>query len=146
MYPIKCYGQFLKLVFTTHPVNLTSDTVKVALLSSSYTPDQDAHTTFNDVATYEISGEGYTTGGIELTNKQVQYDPDNNQVVFTANSASWTNATFTARYAVIYVDKGTQATDKPLIAYVDFQGEKSCENSEFTLEWPNGAIFAITTP
>jgi len=83
MYPIKCYGQFLKLVFTTHPVNLTSDTVKVALLSSSYTPDQDAHTTFNDVATYEISGEGYTTGGIELTNKQVQYDPDNNKVVFT---------------------------------------------------------------
>ena len=49
--PSKLYGNFL-LKALNKEVDFDSDTIKVALLSSSYTPDQDAHDYLNDVSTY----------------------------------------------------------------------------------------------
>ena len=66
--PSKLYGNFL-LKALNKEVDFDTDTIKVALLSSSYTPDQDAHDYFNDVSTYEVSGTGYTTGGNTLASK-----------------------------------------------------------------------------
>src|SRR3712207_1302567 len=46
-------------------IDLDTDTIKVALVTSSYTPDQDAHDNFDDV-TNEVSGTGYTARGVTL--------------------------------------------------------------------------------
>ena len=43
-------------------IDWLNDTIKVMLVTSAYTPDQDAHD-FKDDITNEISGTGYTAGG-----------------------------------------------------------------------------------
>jgi len=43
-------------------VELDSDTTKVMLVTSAYTPDQDAHDNRDDI-TNEVSGTGYTAVG-----------------------------------------------------------------------------------
>jgi len=46
--PSKLYGNFLKQALNKE-IDWDSDTIKVALLSSSYTPNQDTHDYFDDV-------------------------------------------------------------------------------------------------
>jgi hypothetical protein len=78
--PSKLYGNFLKQALNKE-IDWDSDTIKVALLSSSYTPNQDTHDYFDDVSTYEVTGTGYTTGGITLASKTSTYDGTNNVIV-----------------------------------------------------------------
>lgn len=140
----KMYGQFLKTVLSGTTVDLLNNPVKVMLCSSSYTPDQDNHVYKSDV-TGEITGQGYTAGGQALTNVSLTYDPSTNITKFAANDVTWVNATFTARYAVLYVDVGATDAEKPLIGYIDFGADKSCENGDFTIRWDTEGIFKITT-
>ncbi|GFG74679.1 hypothetical protein [Mycobacterium botniense] len=44
-------------------INLTSDTLKLALVGSGYTPNQAADQFWSTPQAYEISGPGYTAGG-----------------------------------------------------------------------------------
>jgi hypothetical protein len=48
-------------------INLTSDTLKMALLGSGYTPNLVTDTDFSDIRSHEISGTGYTPDGETLT-------------------------------------------------------------------------------
>lgn len=114
-------------------IDLDTDTIKVALVTSSYTPDQDAHDFFDDV-TNEVSGTGYSAGGMALSNKAVTADNTDNEGVFDADDATWGSSTITARGAVIYKFTGTPSTS-PLIAYIDFGADKSSSNGNFTLQW-----------
>jgi hypothetical protein len=63
--PSKLYGNFLKQALNKE-IDWDSDTIKVALLSSSYTPNQDTHDYFDDVSANEVTGTGYTTGDFHL--------------------------------------------------------------------------------
>src|ERR671926_414352 len=82
-------------------IDLDTDTIKVALVTSSYTPDQDAHDFFDDV-TNEVSGTGYSAGGASLANKAVTADNTDNEGVFDADDTNWGSSTITARGAVLY--------------------------------------------
>ena len=86
--PSKLYGNFL-LKALNKEVDFDTDTIKVALVSSSYTPDQDAHDYFNDVSTYEVSGTGYTAGGNTLGSKTATYDSATNVIVLDAADTTW---------------------------------------------------------
>lgn len=46
-----------------------SDTIKILLCTSSYTPDLAAHDFHNDITNEVANGNGYTTGGATLTGK-----------------------------------------------------------------------------
>lgn len=48
-------------------IHLVSDTLKMGLLSGSYTPFLATDTHWSDVDGVEISGSGYTAGGVTLT-------------------------------------------------------------------------------
>ncbi len=116
-------------------VDWAGDTIKVALLKSSYTPDQDEHDFFNDVSAHELAEEGeYETGGLELANRSLSYDGASNTTRFKADDAEWTAATFTARYAVIYKDTGGAGTS-PLMGWIDFGENKSVTSGLFKIEW-----------
>lgn len=141
----KGYGQFLKLALSTKPVDLVNNTIKVMLCTSSYTPNQDTHTTKADV-TNEVSGTGYTAGGATLSNKTLTYNSTTNTTTFDADDVTWTNSTITARYAVIYVDIGSTDSDKPLVGYVDFGEDKSSSNADFTIQWASDGICTFYTP
>ena len=140
--PSKLYGNFL-LKALNKEVDFDTDTIKVALLSSSYTPDQDAHDYYNDVSTYEVSGTGYTAGGSTLASKTATYDSANNVIVLDAADTTWASSTITARYAVIYDSTGTASTSA-LIGYVDFGSDQSSTNGNFTITWDSTGIVRIT--
>lgn len=139
----KLYGQFLQQALNKE-VDWDTDTIKVALLSNAYTPDQDAHNYFDDVVAHEVTGTGYTAGGLTLSNKTNTYNAATNVIVLDADDVSWSSSTITARYAVIYdASPATDAT-KPLIGYVDFGSDQSSSNGNFTITWDATGIVRIT--
>lgn len=132
----KWYGKALSGQFGTtaaNRVDWTGDTIKVALCTSTYTPNQDTHDFFDDI-TNEVSGTGYTAGGATVSGKSVNYDSATNVTSLRASSTQWTGATFTCRYAVIYKSTGTASTS-PLIGYVDFGGDQSVSSGSFSVVW-----------
>ena len=141
--PSKLYGQFLAKALNKE-VDFDSDTIKVALVSSSYTPNQDTHQYWSDVNTYEVSGTGYTAGGQTLGSKTVTYDSANNIIILDAADTTWSSSTITARYAVIYDDSGATNASKALIGYVDFSSDQSSTNGNFTITWDATGIIRIT--
>jgi hypothetical protein len=113
----KWYGNAFKAAFNKE-IDFNTDTIKVALLGSGYTPDQDAHDYFDDVVANEVAGGGYTAGGEALTTPTVTYDGATNRLKLDGDNVTFTSAP-TARYAVVYVDTGVDGTS-PLLSYVDF--------------------------
>jgi len=138
----KLYGNFLKLALNKE-VDWDTDTIKVALLSNAYTPDQDAHDYFNDVSANEVTGTGYTSGGATLASKTITYDSGSNVITLDAADTTWSSSTITARYAVVYGSTGTSSTS-PLIGYVDFGSDQSSSNGNFTITWDATGIVRIT--
>jgi hypothetical protein len=122
-------------------VDLDTDTVKVALVTSSYAPNQDTHDFFDDV-TNEVSGTGYTAGGATLASPTVTLDTTNDRVDFDAADTSWTTSTITARAAVIYKSTGTASTS-PLIAYIDFGSDQISSAGTFLIQWNASGILRI---
>jgi hypothetical protein len=115
-------------------LDLDTDTIKVMLVTSAYTPDQDAHTKRSDI-TNEVSGTGYTAGGATLTNKVVSVDNTDNEGVFDADDVSWANSTITARGAVLYKSRGGAPSADELLCYLDFGTDKSSTAGSFSLLW-----------
>lgn len=115
-------------------IDWDSDDIRVALVTSVYTPDQDAHEAWSSVVANEISGTGYTANGNALVSPTRTYVGATNRTILDANDPTWTSATFTARYAVFY-DR-TPATDATrwLISWVDFGGNESVTSGTFTLQ------------
>lgn len=141
--PSKLYGQFLSQALNKE-IDWDTDTIKVALLTNAYTPDQDVHNYLDDVVTYEVSGTGYTAGGNTLANKTNTYNSGTNVIVLDADDTTWSSSTITARYAVIYdATPATNAT-KPLIGFVDFGSDQSSSNGNFTITWDATGIVRIT--
>lgn len=114
-------------------IDLDTDTINVALVTSSYTPDQDAHEDYADI-TNEVSGTGYTSGGAALANKAVSIDDTDNEGVFDADDVTWSSSTITARGAIIYKDSGVAGTSW-FICYLDFTSDQSSSAGDFTISW-----------
>ena len=121
----------------------STTTIKVALCTSTYTPNQDTHTFFSDI-TNEVSGTGYTAGGTAVVTRAISLDTGNNYIQLTGASVSWgSSASFTARYAIVYKSTGTASTS-PLVGYVDFGVDTTVTNGTFTINWDATGIVRYT--
>lgn len=143
--PAYWYGKGLQGQWGTtaaNRVDWVTDTIKVMLSTSAYTPNQDTHQFKSDV-TNEITGTGYTAGGVTLGTKSVTYDTATNEARLIAANAQWTTATFTARYAVVYKDTGTGSTS-PVICYIDFGSDQSVSAGTFTIAWDATGVAKVT--
>jgi len=139
----KIFGKFILNRFNGgSAVDWTSDTIKVALCTSSFTPDQDTMDFFDDV-TNEITGTGYTAGGATIASPTATYTAGTNVIKLDAADTSWATSTLTARYAVVYKSTGTASTS-PLIGYVDFGTNVSSSASTFLITWDAAGIFTMT--
>ena len=118
--------------------NLTSDTVKVALVASSYTPNIDSHTAYSDL-TNEVSGTGYSAGGATLGSQTVTQDNTNDRGVFDGADTSWTTSTITARAAVLY----DSTASKLLICYVDFGSDYTTVGGTLAITWSSSGILYL---
>jgi hypothetical protein len=123
-------------------IDLDTDTIKVALVTSTYSPNIDTHDNFDDI-TNEVTGTGYTAGGATLGSVTVTADTTNDRGVFDAADTSWSTSTITARGAVIYKSTGTSSTSK-LIAYVDFASDITSTASTFSIVWNASGILTLT--
>ncbi|MCE7697876.1 MAG: hypothetical protein K8E24_003230 [Methanobacterium paludis] len=85
-------------------MDLSSDTLKVALFTSSIDPEtnRDVYEKYADISANEVVGTGYTAGGVTLTNVNLAIDTTNHIVKLTADDPAWESSTITAKYAVIY--------------------------------------------
>ena len=133
--------------------DLLGATVKMALVTSSYTPNSasNGHDEWADVSASEIAnGNGYTTGGATLANDAAgvitggyKYSSDN--VTWTATGGpipAW-------RYGVLYVAGSLWGLTNPVIGY--FLGDatpanvpETTMNNTLTLVCPNEGWFDVT--
>jgi hypothetical protein len=138
----KLYGKFLTSLGNKE-VDLDSDTLKVMLCTSSYTPDQDAHQ-YKSSVTNEVTGTGYTATGQALTSVAVIYTGGTNTYALDAADPSWIGSTITARYAVFYDSTPASDATRPLIAYWDFGADVSSSGGPFTLTIDAAGIATFT--
>ena len=136
----------VELLQAVHNFGPTSpNTFKIALYtaSSSIGPTTTVYSTTN-----EVVGTGYTAGGNTLVISTSPTSGNNSSSVPTAyisfNNTSWTNATFTARGALIYNE--TQGNKS--VAVLDFGSDKTVSNDTFQIIFPtpdaNSAIVRIS--
>ena len=124
-------------------IDLDTDTIKVLLVTSSYTPDQDAHDKRDDVTNEVANGNGYTTGGATLANKTMTANNTSNKGIFDADDVTWSASTITARGAVLYKSRGGASSADELIAYIDFTENKISSGGNFTIQWNASGILEI---
>lgn len=124
-------------------IDLDTDAIKIMLVTSAYVANIDTHTKRSDV-TNEITGTGYTAGGVALANKTVVADNTLDRATFDADDASWTTATITARGAVLYKSRGGAATADELVCYFDFGSDKTSTAATFLVQFNASGILALT--
>lgn len=124
-------------------INFVSDTIKVALFTTSFVPNIDTQAVFSDLSN-ELVGTGYTAGGAALGNKTVTQDNTGDDAYFDADDSTWATATFAnVQYAVIYKSTGVASTS-PLIAIVDFGSGKNAAADTFYIQWDVAGILKLT--
>jgi hypothetical protein len=133
------YNSFMEYV-CDGTIDLDDHSFKIMLLADTYTPSA-THSVKADVSSHEITGAGYTAGGQALSG--LTWTRSGDVCTLDATDPTWTSATFTARYAVIYDDTPTSPAD-PLVMLYDFGTNKSCSNGAFTVNVSASGFLSLT--
>ena len=117
-----------ELMTATHNFTAASNVFKLALYTSSASLDAatTAYTSSN-----EASGTGYTAKGAFLTS--VNPSTSGTTALTDFNDLTFSTATITARGALIYNEA---ATSDPSVCVLDFGGDKTSTNGDFTIQFP----------
>ena len=115
--------------------DLDTDTIKIALYTSS--ANLDASTTAYTTSG-EVSGTGYSAGGVTLTGATIGTSGTTAYVDF--DDPEWTTASFTTAGALIYND--TTAGDNS-IAVLSFGGDFTVTAGTFRIVFPAAGAAAI---
>jgi hypothetical protein len=117
--------------------NLATDTLKMALYTafSDIGPLTTAYTTDN-----EVTGTGYTAGGVAVTGATISADAQTGTVYVDFNNVSFTGASLIARGALIYnVTRSNKS-----VAVLDFGSDKIFSPTSNTVVMPeNTATTAL---
>lgn len=121
-------------------VDLDTDTFKLMLTTSTYTPNIDTHD-FRDDVTNEVGASGsYAAGGATLAGVAVTYDAASNQIRTKWTDPAFTSATITARTAVIYKSRGGAASADELLAYCTESADVTSTAGTFTVDLPDPTL------
>ena len=99
-------------------IDFDTDTFKGLLLTDAYVPDRAVHDYRNDL-TNEITGTGYTAGGIAVPVTSVKNTAANTQVI-TFGLALWTGFVGSTYAIAYYKSRGGAADADELCAYNSF--------------------------
>tara|TARA_R110000796_G_scaffold6645_1_gene23312 strand:- start:148 stop:579 length:432 start_codon:yes stop_codon:yes gene_type:complete len=106
----------------------TVQTFKIALYTSSASLGA---TTTAYASTNEVSGTNYTAGGNTLSISATPAASGTTAFLDFADT-TWSNATITARGALIYKSGGSN----PAVAVLDFGTDKTSTAGDFTVQFP----------
>jgi hypothetical protein len=127
------YGQALENVLDG-TIDLASDSFRMALVGTGYTPNQSTDDTWSDISSNEISGTGYTTHGKAVTLSQSR---SGLVVTVDCDDQSWTSSTLSSvAYAVIVRDaddNGSLATTDIPMWYCELEDGSSVSTTSGTL-------------
>jgi hypothetical protein len=133
---INIYNAFKLKQFDGNGLDLNTDTLKVALFTDTYTPAL-TDTLYSGLSGEVASGNGYTTGGVTITNPVFS---GTTTQVFDCDDFTWTfSASKTMRYAVIYGSSSSK-----LIGYIDF-GSNQTTAATFTITINASGLLNITS-
>ena len=117
--------------------NLATDTLKMALYTafSDIGPLTTVYTTTN-----EVTGTGYTAGGVVVTGATISTDVQTGTVYVDFADVAWPGANFVARGALIYnVTRSNKS-----VAVLDFGSDKTFSSVSNTVTMPvNSATTAL---
>lgn len=102
-------------------------TYKIALYNAL--ADLDDTTTVYTTSN-EVTGSGYTAGGIALTPTTILSDTDNNTAYVSFANVTWSPASFTCRGALVY-----NSTTNAAVFVLNFGSDKTA-TSTFTVQFP----------
>jgi len=126
-------------------IDFDTATFKVLLVSSVPTTTDttgDKHTWIDRAdITNEITGTGYTAGGISqaFTLNAATLVGGAQSVSWTDITNGWTSSTLSAVGAIIYLDTGVAANDL-LLHFVDFGGTVTCTAGNFSIDYTSNFI------
>lgn len=126
-------------------IDLDTDSFKAMLTTVGYVVDATAIDThqFRSSVTNEITGAGYTAGGVTLTTVTCTYDTATNEVRWDFDDPTWSGATFTARNMIVYKNRGSAATDD-LVMWVNFGQDEAVVSGLFAYLVPATGALAYT--
>jgi hypothetical protein len=139
--------------FLAAGANLLTATVKMALLTSSYTPNQVTHNKLADVTAAQLgTGFGYTAGGATLATKALTAVTKGFK--FSSANIAWTAAGGNIpawRFGFLYIEGTIDSVVNPAIGY--FVGDNTpadipatLSGSTLTIQCPANGWFDITRP
>ena len=109
--------------------NLLTDTLKMSLYTGNATVGS---TTTAYTSANEVTGAGYTAGGVAVTGATLATDVTTGVVYVNFNNVSWPGANFTARGALIYnVTRSNKS-----VAVLDFGADKIFSSTSNTVTMP----------
>lgn len=139
----KIYGLVVEKMFSGL-LDVTTDTLKCALLDATYTPDQDVDEFWADISAGEVAGTAYVAGGQTLAGVAATYTPATNTLMIDCDDPAWIGATILdIRYAVFYKDTGSAATS-PLICYMDFITDQDVTTANLSIAIPVTGLIQAT--
>jgi hypothetical protein len=121
-----------------------NDTFKVSLHTVTFVPDQDTLDFFDD-CTNEVTGTGYTAGGVTVSGKTLSRDAASNETrLLMADNVWGPGATIAGvRVAVLRKDTGAAATS-PVIGYLVEAADVAVSNGTLTVDNDPTAVLKIT--
>lgn len=129
-----------KMMIDTLGESLEAEDNKEALVQDGYTPNYDTHDFHNDL-TNEVTGTGYTTGGVAVTSTEITIASGN--LTFDAADTVYPTVSITnAMAGVIATTVSGTATDQ-VIVLQDFVTAASATAANFTIQNHATGIFII---
>ena len=135
--------------------DMTTNTIKLALVNSSYTPNSDTDVNWANASTNEITGggtTGYTTGGYTLLSPVLTEITKGYK--FTSANPTWTAGADTLgawRYGVLYISGTVEGVTNPLLGY--FLGDSApadvpatTSTNTLTITCPASGWFDVARP
>jgi hypothetical protein len=132
------YGVTLKKqLIDTAGQSMEAETHKELLVTDSYTPDFTVHD-FRDDVTNEVTGTGYTAGGVTVTGTTITVSAG--ILTFDMDDTLYTTVTISnAMAGIFYFNVGSSATDQ-LVLLQDFVTAASATAANFTIQHAAGGV------
>lgn len=125
------------------PIDIEASTLKLALATTTYTPNIDTHDFYNDLTNELATANGYTAGGVTLTGVAMTYDTATDQIRLDFADPSWTfSSSVTWRYGIVYIDTAGASTTDPLLLLLDW-GSSQTVSGVYTITVDATGIYAI---
>lgn len=139
------YGNALELVHEG-TLDLDTDSFRMVLVGTGYTPNQSTNTAWSDISANEISGTGYSANGNAITQTVTR---SGLAVTFDCDDQSWASSTLTGvAYAVIVKDadaNGVLAAGDVPLCFCELEDAGSLSTTDGTLSVNINASGVFTT-